>query len=139
VTIIAALLLIVNPLSSIWVALAGIAWPIVYVGSLAFDVYTRMCAGGGYCWPTRTAAFQYLILNNPNAPGGGWILWNYTIPTAIGLLFIAWVLSIWALVSIRRDKRRVVVQTPAVPPSSPSQQPSVGSNPSTPTRDQARS
>ncbi|MHB8568044.1 MAG: hypothetical protein ACYC7D_11715 [Nitrososphaerales archaeon] len=138
VTLIAAFLLLTNPLNSLWVSIAGIIWPIVYVGSLGFDVYTKLCAGGGYCWPSRTAAFQYLILNNanPNASGGPWLLWSYTIPTAIGLLFIAWVLSVWALVLIRKSENvRTVPRT--TPP--PSQQPSVGPGPSTPTRQIAAS
>lgn len=131
ITLVAAVTLISSPLSALWVTLSGIVWPIVYVGGLGFDVYTRLCAGGGYCWPSKTAAFQYLILNNPNAPGGGWNLFPFTIPTAIGLLFIAWVLSAWALYSIR--KGRTVIQKTATAPAAPSGESPVP-NPSTPTR-----
>lgn len=133
ITLVAAITLISSPLSSVWVTLSGIVWPIVYVGSLAFDVYTKLCAGGGFCWPSRTAAFQYLILNNPNAPGGGWKLLPFTIPTAIGLMFIAWVLSIWALYSIRKGAKDIQKTGTGAAPAAPGSEPPVP-KPSTPTR-----
>ncbi|SRR5579875_241185 len=104
VTLIAAILLLAKPLNAPLVTLAGIVWPIVYVASLAVDVYTKMCLGASYCWPSRTAAFQYLILNNPNAEGGGWKLFPYTIPIALGLLFVTFVLSIIVVASIYRSR-----------------------------------
>ena len=74
---------------------------------LAWDsMFTqRLCAGvsQNYCLSSRTAAFQYLILNNPNAQGQRWTLFHYTVPLAIGLIFIAWILSIVTIISIRRS------------------------------------
>ncbi len=102
-SLVAAGLLLAKPLTLWTVVLGGIVWPIVYVASLGFDVYTKLCAGVSqkYCLSSRTAAFQYLILNNPKAPGQGWTLFHYTVPLALGLIFIAWILSIFAAFSIR--------------------------------------
>lgn len=121
-TIIAAILLLSRPLNAPIVALAGIVWPIVYVASLAVDVYTRMCLGTSFCWPSRTAAFQYLILNNPNAPGGGWKLFPYTIPMALGLLLVTFILSIIAVASIYRSRRvtTTTTRTTGMQPQQPS-------------------
>ena len=108
-SLIAAGLLIAKP-SGLWtVTLGGVIWPIVYVGGLGFDVLTKMCAGvsSEYCWPSRNAAFQYLILNNPNAQGLGWSLFPYTIPIAIALIFVAWVLSIMSMISIRNSRMQL--------------------------------
>ena len=79
VTIAAGALLIMVPRKTIMVALSGAVWPIVYVASLDVDVLTRLCLGGNSadCWPSKSDAFQYLILNNPNiANGYGWKLWS---------------------------------------------------------------
>ena len=105
-SLVAAGLLISMP-TRLWaVVLGGVVWPIVYVGGLGFDVLTKLCAGASqeYCWPSRNAAFQYLILNNPNAQGQGWTLFPFTIPLAIVLILISLVLSILAVISIRRSR-----------------------------------
>jgi plastocyanin len=107
-TLISAGLLLAKPSTRWTVVLGGVVWPVVYVSSLGFDVYTKLCAGvsQNYCLSSRTVAFQYLILNNPNAQGQRWTLFHYTVPLALGLIFIAWVLSIVTVISIRRSSAR---------------------------------
>jgi plastocyanin len=104
-TLVSAGLLLAKPSTRWTVVLGGVVWPVVYVSSLGFDVYTKLCAGvsQNYCLSSRTAAFQYLILNNPNAQGQRWTLFHYTVPLAIGLIFVAWILSIVTVISIRRS------------------------------------
>lgn len=106
-TIVAGALLIVIPRNKIMVALSGVVWPIVYVASLGVDVVTRLCIGGASanCWPSKSDAFQYLILNNPNIGNGyGWQLWTGTMPTIIFLMAVAFVLSILTLAGLRKSK-----------------------------------
>ena len=120
VDLVAAIVLIGLPKNIVLVSLGGIVWPIVYVISLGADVYTRLCAGGSQanCWPSKTDAFQYLIVNNPNVPGGyGWQLWTGTMPTILALLLITFVISIATVVSLRRIKPAKLVPPPAGPPS----------------------
>ncbi len=118
-TLVGAGLLLAKPTIR-WVTLGGIVWPIIYVAGLAVDVLGKLCIGGDptACWPTRRAAFDYLILNDPNPPAG-WTLWQGTIPTALALLFIAWVLSIYFVVRERRMARirKGVVSSPESKPA----------------------
>jgi hypothetical protein len=103
-SLVAAALLLAFPRKTFAVVLGGIIWPLLFVGSLAVDVYTRLCLGGNQanCWPTKTDAFQYLILNNPNVAGGyGWQLWQGTMPTILVLMFLTFVISIVTLYSLR--------------------------------------
>jgi hypothetical protein len=103
VTLAAGLLLIAKPGSVKWVVLAGLLWPIVYLLSLGFDVATRLCsfASSNSCWPDQGSAFQYLILNNANLPGGlGWQLLP-VMPVAIVLLVVVIVISAWKVMSMR--------------------------------------
>ena len=118
-SLVGAILLLVRPLSRPLVILAGVIWPIVYVLSLGVDVYTKLCAGAPStsCWPSHTAAFDYLILNESNIPGAtgyGWVL-APVMPIAILLLAIVFILSLISLSSMR--KRTKV--TPAVGPTTP--------------------
>ena len=91
------------------VLFAGILWPVFYFFLLAFDVWTKLCYAGPNetCWPSEQAAFEYLILNDPNigVPGLGWRLFPYTIPIAIGLLCIIVAFSIITLASHFRHTR----------------------------------
>jgi hypothetical protein len=108
VTVIAAALLLVRPKSLPLVALGGILWPVVYVISLAVDVWTKLCLGGSSanCWPSHTSAFDYLILNYstiPNAAGFGWNL-APVMPIAIALLFMVFVLSIVSVNSLMKAR-----------------------------------
>ncbi len=119
VDIVAAIILFIKPLSTTWVSLAGIAWPVVYVLSLAVDVYTYLCLGGSAsctgAWPTHRSAFDYLILNDP---AQGWVLFRGTVPLIIALLFIVFVLSILSVYNERKLKRlRVEAATGGTQPT----------------------
>ena len=103
VTLVAGLVLLARPSSKRLVALAGVVWPVVYVLLLAGDVYTKMCAGvsAESCWPSKTAAFDYLILNQgtiKGAPGYGWKL-APVMPIAIIILVMIFVLSVAAIMA----------------------------------------
>ena len=100
VDIFAAAFLFAAPLDKFLVMLSGIVWPIVYIGSLALDVATHLCLGGGNCtlWPTTQAAYDYLILGYASH---GWVLWQYTIITAITFLAAILVLNIANVLSGR--------------------------------------
>jgi hypothetical protein len=119
-SLVGALFLLLKPRSMALVTLAGVIWPIVYVLSLAVDVETNMCLGGpgSNCWPTHTAAFDYLVLNYsniPNASGFGWML-APVMPIAILLLAIVFIISLISLNSMRKKKN---VVKPAVGPTTP--------------------
>ena len=119
VSVVAAALLLAQPKKVMLVSLGGIAWPIVYLASLATDVLTRLCLGASSssCWPSKTAAFDYLILNYssiPNAPGYGWKLLPGIMPLDIAILAIVFVLSVISVLRIRRGK--MVTKVPAAPP-----------------------
>jgi hypothetical protein len=84
----AGLLIAYRPKSRLWVFLSGIAYPVAYLLLLFADVETDMCLftphlASGQCFSNPYVSFQYLILGNRNE---GWLLWPYTIPTAIALL-----------------------------------------------------
>lgn len=121
VSIVAALVLLLMPRSKMWVALGGIVWPVVYVISLGADVETKLCSGApaSSCWPTHTAALDYLILNEANISGAAGFGWKLApvMPVAIALLFIVFILSIYSVYSM--NKRRG--PKPAVPPATTSQ------------------
>jgi hypothetical protein len=107
VTVVAGAIMFTMPKRGVLVALAGIIWPVVYVISLAVDVWTKLCLGGisANCWPSHTAAFDYLILNYasiPNAQGYGWNL-APVMPIGIALLFVAFVLSIVSVNAIMKS------------------------------------
>jgi hypothetical protein len=89
--LIAAVLLFVKP-RRIWKTLAGIVWPIAYVGSLFLDVETRLCLGASptSCFPSTTDAYNYLILGSSAEQ---WVLWPYTIRFAIALAIVVQVLT----------------------------------------------
>ncbi len=134
-SLVAALFLIGFP-RSIWlVLLGGIVWPILYVVSLGVDVYTRLCLGGSQanCWPSKTDAFNYLVLNNPNIAGGyGWKLWQGTIPLALAFLAIAFVLSVISFISLRREAWRRMPSSRVAPRPTPPTQPKPGATPTRP-------
>ncbi len=122
--LVAAIFLLVFPRKIGLVTLAGVIWPVLYVISLGVDVYTRLCIGGpqANCWPTKTAAFQYLILNNPNIPnaaGFGWKLFQGTVPIILALLFVTFVISIISVYSLRRSSRTAQTMTPVASATSP--------------------
>jgi hypothetical protein len=99
VDVIAAGLLFARPLERFLVVLGGIVWPIIYIASIAVDVETRLCLGGGNCLlPNTAAAYDYLILGYSDL---GWVLWPYTIITAISLLSGIIVISVAALIEER--------------------------------------
>jgi len=103
IDVVAALVLIFKPKNIFLVTMTGIVWPLVYFASLAIDVETLLCIGTGLnCWPSTTAAFQYLILGNAKQ---GWGLWPYTMELSIGLLVV-----IIALSSILVKKQRQVMR-----------------------------
>ncbi len=118
------------------VLLGGVIWPILYVIFLAVDVYTKLCLGGNQanCWPSKTDAFQYLIVNNPNiANGYGWKLWTGTMPSMLGLLAIAFILSIISLYFLRKEAWRHLPSTQPVPPRTTTPPPAApGQNPPPP-------
>jgi hypothetical protein len=100
VDIIAAVLLLAKPLERFLVVLGGVVWPIAYITSIAIDVETRLCLGSGSCLlPNPAAAYDYLILGNSSL---GWVLWPYTIFTAISLLTTVLVVSSVGLIEQRR-------------------------------------
>lgn len=91
ITFAAALALLVERRSLPGRIAAGIIWPILYLGSLAFDVQTELCFGTGiHCWPSVADSYKYLILNEAVE---GWVLSPYTMRTMIGLLIAAVFLS----------------------------------------------
>jgi uncharacterized membrane protein len=103
VTLVAAVLLLVRPANRRLVMFAGVLWPILYALALTGDVYTRLCTGvsAESCWPSKTAAFDYLVLNQATikgAPGYGWKL-APVMPFAILLLVLVFLLSVLALTS----------------------------------------
>jgi hypothetical protein len=106
VSLIAALLLLARPGSRQSIAFAGIIWPILYVLALVGDVYTRLCAGASpeSCWPTKTAAFDYLILNQKTVLGTLGYGWKIApvVPVAIVFLAIIFVISLAALIQMGR-------------------------------------
>lgn len=107
-TLVASLLLFVGPKSPSLISLAGIVWPLVYLGSLSVNVESRLCLGAGTnCIASVNDAFEYLILNDPSA---GWKLFQGTIPIAIVLLVATIGLSLFAL-TIRDRKMLSVSRT----------------------------
>lgn len=96
--ILAVIFLFASPLDKFLVLLSGVAWPIVYIGSLALDVATHLCLGGGNCtlWPTTQAAYDYLILGYASE---GWVLWPYTMITAITILVAILAISVANLIA----------------------------------------
>ena len=125
VTLVAGVLLIAAPRNIMIVTLSGIVWPIVYAISLGIDVATKLCLGGSSlnCWPSKTDAFQYLILNNPNIPGGyDWQLWSGTMPIIIVMMLIAFVISITSVASLKKgkvSKHETTTTTTSTGPSTP--------------------
>lgn len=102
----AALILIVFYRSRILVLLAGVGWPAIYILSLALDVETTLCAGTNLnCWPSVSDAYRYLILGSK---AEGWVLWPYTISTAIAVLVIIAVLSSVSFAFLARASKQNV-------------------------------
>ncbi len=101
----AALILIVFYRSRFLVLLAGVGWSAIYILSLAVDVETSLCIDTNYlnCWPSVSDAYNYLILGSQ---GEGWVLWPYTIRTAIALLIIIAVLSAFSFGYISRASKQ---------------------------------
>lgn len=128
VDIVAAGVLFSKPRSRMWVALGGIIWPIVYVASLGVDVETYLCGGApaSSCWPSHTAAFDYLILNYASIPGAKGFEWKLApvMPIALTLLLIVFLLSIYSLYSMGKARH----PKPVTRPSSTTQP---GTNPAT--------
>jgi hypothetical protein len=125
VDIVAAAILFLKPLSTMWIALAGIGWPVVYVLSLGVDVYTKLCVGApastaSTCasyWPTHTSAFDYLIVNSKSA---FWPLFQGTVPLIIVLLFLVFLFSIVGVYNERRlQQLRMQAATGGTRPSPP--------------------
>lgn len=119
---VAALLLLLKSRSQGIISLAGILWPVLYTLALIGDVYTRMCAGvsAESCCPSRTVAFDYLILNEANingASGWGWKL-APVMPIDVALLVLIFLISVSAAVVIQRESRQPV-GPPAISSSDP--------------------
>jgi len=129
VSLVAGLLLILRPKSRTWLTLGGIVWPVVYVLSLGVDVETKLCSGApsSSCWPSHTAAFDYLILNYasiPNVPSYfGWKL-APVMPVAIILLAIVFILSLVSVNLMRRPVKPPVQPSGSGMPSGSDQPPS---------------
>ncbi len=123
--LIAALFLLAAPRKLILKGLGGILWPVLYIGSLFLDVETRMCLGApsAACFPSVSAAYQYLILGSSAQE---WAVWPYTIRLGISLAVITLVLSILSLY-FRKPKMK---ETQTIPPQST---PPPGSNQNVPT------
>ena len=104
VDIVAALLLFLKSKNLNLVVLSGIVWPLVYLAALGGDVATSLCLGtpaNPNCWPTAYDAFKYLILGDKSE---GWVLWQYTIPTAILFLIIVIVLSLVTVLGLMHER-----------------------------------
>ena len=117
--LVAMILLLAFPKRLPLVTLAGVVWPILYVVALGVDVETRLCIGGNQanCWPSKTAAFQYLILNNPNVANGyGWLLWQGTVPTILALTAIGFILSLASVFILQRSRSRTRATTTIASP-----------------------
>jgi hypothetical protein len=119
--LVAAILLLAFPRRISLVALGGVAWPILYAIALVVDVETKLCIGGiqANCWPSKSAAFQYLILNNPNVAGGyGWLLWTGTMPTILAFTALAFILSLISIFMLhKRSAKSKTMPSPTVSPS----------------------
>ncbi len=77
----ASILLFYGSGKRMWILLAGVAWPAAFLFFLLADVESRMCLFTNVnCFASVNDSFQYLILGNSSQ---GWLLWSYTIPTAI--------------------------------------------------------
>lgn len=69
-----------------WILLSGVGWPLAYLLSLMTDVESRMCLFSEQnCFSNVYASFRYLILGDHSQ---GWMLWPYTMITAIALLLL---------------------------------------------------
>jgi len=129
VSLVAGLLLILRPKSRTWLTLGGIIWPVVYVLSLGVDVETKLCSGApaSSCWPSHTAAFDYLILNYASIPNVasyfGWKL-APVMPVAIALLALVFILSLISVNSMRKPVKPPVQPSGSGMPPSNSQTPS---------------
>lgn len=89
IDLVATLILLSKFLQGIrWTIVSGIVWPLVYITSLGIDI--EMDLGVPKLWPTPFSSYQYLILGDP---AQGWVLWKYTMPTAILLLVLIVALS----------------------------------------------
>lgn len=103
VCLIAAILLFLRPRSRLWIALSGIAWPLVYIFSLFLDVETLLCLGTNFsCWPSVGDAYDYLILGSRIE---GWVLWPYTMRFVISILVITVILSILSIGLVHRPTK----------------------------------
>lgn len=75
----------------LWVALAGVLWPAVYLLVLLADIESRLCLFSGQnCFSSVQVAYEYLILGSV---AQGWHLWPFTILTVISLLSVTLILS----------------------------------------------
>lgn len=101
VDLVAAALLLAKPLDKVFAPLSGIVWPIVYMLLLAVDVSTRLCLFATTCWPSTQAAYDYLILGDASQ---GWVLWPYTMFTAITLLTATVVITAGGIIAQRETK-----------------------------------
>jgi hypothetical protein len=108
VTLVAAALLLSRPSSRTWVLLAGVVWPLVYIISLFADASTKLCSGApaSNCWPSTSAAFDYLILNEANISGASGYGWKLApvIPVAIALLVVVIILSLVGALSTKMGR-----------------------------------
>ena len=87
----AAFLLYYGQGKRIWTLLAGVVWPAVYLFLLLVDIESRLCLfTGQHCFSSVKVSFEYLILGDSSQ---GWVLWRFTMPSAIVLLLIILVLS----------------------------------------------
>jgi hypothetical protein len=106
ISLVAGAILIAKPKSYVGRILGGIAWPAMYLFSLAFDVQTELCYGTNLnCWPSVSDSYKYLILNDRFE---GWVLSPYTTRVLIAFLVIAIVLSTVSIVlsAISRSKMK---------------------------------
>jgi hypothetical protein len=90
---VSAAVLFVKPTRNQLVALSGIIWPLVYIGSIAIDIESKLCIGAAAssCFPTISDAENYLLFGNSSLLVV--YFWQYTFALILILLTIVVALS----------------------------------------------
>ncbi|MHB1909013.1 MAG: hypothetical protein ACYCQJ_09115 [Nitrososphaerales archaeon] len=86
--IVAFVLLFLKPTKDNLVALSGVVWPLVYIGSLGIDIESRLCLGApaSTCFPSITDAENYLLFGSTSYVPVYY--WPYTFALIIVLLLL---------------------------------------------------
>jgi hypothetical protein len=113
ISLAASAVLVVRPKSLPGKIIGGIAWPALYLFSLAFDVETDLCYGTNvHCWPSVSDSYKYLILNERLE---GWVLSTYTSRILIALLATSMVLSAVSIAMSLEKRNKTRKSTTATP------------------------